>query len=176
MSSGRQYCDTVTQRRWQVVGVAKGEIGNRRQIVRFTVAVLLYLCTRYEVRCERFPHPPSTSTTKQANISLKSCLKMPSTAFQPILDAALADYAKQIGTDPVKHPFVDHLRSCHSPDDVLKILEDKANEFKDFRDGNRKLIDCLNPVVKVVHMFSGILGEASSFVSRIPRSSSSRFH
>jgi hypothetical protein len=93
---------------------------------------------------------------------------MSSASFQPILDAALADYAKQIGIDPVKHPFVDQLRSCHSPDDVLKILEGKANEFKDFRDGNRKLIDCLNPVVKVIHAFSGVLGEAASFVSRMP--------
>jgi hypothetical protein len=93
---------------------------------------------------------------------------MPSASFQPLLDAALADYAKQIGIDPVKHPFVDQIRSCHSPDDVLKILEGKANEFKDFRDGNRKLIDTLNPVVKVIHAFSGILGEAASFVSRMP--------
>jgi hypothetical protein len=100
---------------------------------------------------------------------------MSSASFQPILDAALADYAKQIGIDPVKHPIVDQLRSCHSPDDVLKLLENKAKEFKDYRDGNRKLIDCLKPVVKVIHAFSGIIGEAVSFVSRIP-SSSSRFH
>jgi hypothetical protein len=43
----------------------------------------------------------------------------------------------------------------------------RRNEFKVFRDGNRKLIDCLNPVVKVIHAFSGIIGEAASFVSRI---------
>jgi hypothetical protein len=92
---------------------------------------------------------------------------MPPASFQPILDAALADYATQIGIDPVEHPIVDQLRSCHSPDDVLKLLEVKANEFKVFRDGNRKLIDCLNPVVKVVHAFSGIIGQAASFVSRI---------
>ena len=93
---------------------------------------------------------------------------MPSSSFQHILNAALADYAKQIGIDPVKHPFVDQLRSCHSSDDVLKLLENKANEFKDFRDGNRKLIDCLKPVVNVIHAFSGILSEAVSLVSRIP--------
>ena len=93
---------------------------------------------------------------------------MPSASFQPLLDVALADYVKQMGIDPVKHPFVDQLRSCHSPDDILKLLEGKATEFKDFRDGNRKLIDCLNPVVKVIHTFSGILGEAASFVSKMP--------
>ncbi|KAF8273132.1 hypothetical protein EI94DRAFT_1840637 [Lactarius quietus] len=89
---------------------------------------------------------------------------MPAASFQPILDAALADYTKQIGIDPVKHPFVDQLRSCHSPDDVLMLLEGKAKEFKDFRDGNRKLINCLKPVVTVVQAFSGILGEVVSVV------------
>jgi hypothetical protein len=97
---------------------------------------------------------------------------MSSASFQPIVDAALDDYVKQIGIDPVKHPFFDQLRTCHSPDDVLKLLEDKANEFKEFREGNRRLIDYLRPVVKVIHAFSGILGEAVNFVSRIPLSCS----
>jgi hypothetical protein len=108
--------------------------------------------------------PALPPPTKQDSSSAGSST-MPSASFQPLLDAALADYTKQIGIDPVKHPFVDQLRSCNSPDDVLKILEGKANEFKDFRDGNRKLIDSLNPVVKVIHAFSGILGEVASFVS-----------
>ncbi|KAH8996181.1 hypothetical protein EDB86DRAFT_3243480, partial [Lactarius hatsudake] len=89
---------------------------------------------------------------------------MPSASFQPIFDAALADYANQIGIDPTKHPSADRLQACHSPDDVLKLLEEKANEFKDYRDGNRKLIDCLKPVVNVIHAFSGVLGGAVSFV------------
>ncbi|KAH9003298.1 hypothetical protein EDB86DRAFT_2826476 [Lactarius hatsudake] len=89
---------------------------------------------------------------------------MPSTSFQPILDAAIADYAKQTGIDPTEHPLADQLQTCHSPDDVLRLLEDKANEFKDYREGNRKLIDCLKPVVNVIHAFSGVLGDAVSLV------------
>jgi hypothetical protein len=92
---------------------------------------------------------------------------MPSMSFQPILDAAFADYAKQTGIDLAKHPSSDRLQACHSPDDVLKLLEEKANEFKDYREGNRKLINCLKPVVNVIHTFSGVLGEAVSLVSRI---------
>jgi hypothetical protein len=92
---------------------------------------------------------------------------MSSTSFQPILDAAFADYAKQIGIDPTNYPFAEQLQTCHSPDDVLKLLEDKANEFKDYREGNRKLIDCLKPVVNVIHAFSQVLGEAVSLVRRI---------
>ena len=103
--------------------------------------------------------PPNRSSTE--------CTNMPSTSLQPILHAAFADYTKETGIDPAKHPFSDRLRTCHSPDDVLKLLEDKANEFKDYREGNRKLINCLKPVVKIIHVFSGVLGEAVSLVSRI---------
>ena len=89
---------------------------------------------------------------------------MPSTSFQPILDAALADYSIQVGIDIATHPFTDSLRSCSSPNDVLKLLEDKANKFKDFRDGNRSLLNWLSPVVQVVHTLSGVLGASMAFV------------
>jgi hypothetical protein len=84
--------------------------------------------------------------------------------FQAILEKALADYCDQIGVDLDKHPFVNELRGRNSPDDVLKLLEDKANAFKVYRDGNRKLINWLTPVVQVVHTLSGVLGEAVSLM------------
>ncbi|KAF8262384.1 hypothetical protein EI94DRAFT_1704822 [Lactarius quietus] len=91
---------------------------------------------------------------------------MPSTTFQvqPILDAALVDYSKQVGIDLITHPLADNLRSCTSPDDVLKVLEDKAKEFKDFRDGNRKLINWLSPVVHVVHNLCAVLGASITLI------------
>ena len=91
---------------------------------------------------------------------------MPSTSFQPILNPALVDYSKQVGIDLATHPLADNLRSCSSPDDVLRLLEDKASEFKDFRDGNRKLINWLSPVVHVVHTLSTALGTCTTLVSR----------
>ena len=90
---------------------------------------------------------------------------MPAVSFQAILDRALADYCEQIGVELDKHPFADELRGRDSPDEVLKLLENKANAFKAYRDGNRKLIDWLSPVVKVVHTLSGVLGEAVSLIS-----------
>ena len=85
-----------------------------------------------------------------------------SASFQEILDKALADYREQIGVELDKHRFIDELRDRDSPDDVLKLLEEKANAFKVYRDGNRKLINWLSPVVQVIHVLSGILGEAVS--------------
>ena len=85
--------------------------------------------------------------------------------FKSFFDAALADYLKQTGVDLIKYPFTKKLQNCHSVDDVLELFQDKSKQFKDYRDGNSKLIDCLNPVVKVIHAFSGILGEAVGVVS-----------
>ena len=90
---------------------------------------------------------------------------MPAVSYQAILNKALADYCQQIGVDLDKHPFADELRGRDSPDEVLKLLESKANAFRVYRDGNRKLIDWLSPVVKVVHTLSGVLGEAVSLIS-----------
>ena len=87
---------------------------------------------------------------------------MPAASFQGILDKALADYREQIGVELDKHSFADELRGCDSSDDVLKLLDDKANTFKVYRDGNRKLFDWLTPVVQVIHALSGVLGEAVS--------------
>ncbi|KAH8978254.1 hypothetical protein EDB86DRAFT_3054111 [Lactarius hatsudake] len=84
---------------------------------------------------------------------------MPAISFQAILDKALADYRYQIGIELDKHPFADQLRGRDSPDDVLKLLEDKASAFRVYRDGNRKLINWLSPVVRVIHTLSEVLGE-----------------
>jgi hypothetical protein len=85
--------------------------------------------------------------------------------FRLIIDA-LDDYTKQVGVDLTKNPLADALRACDSPNAVLELLQDKAHAFKDYRDGDHKLISWLEPVVQVVHGFSGVLGHAISFVSR----------
>ena len=93
---------------------------------------------------------------------------MPAISFQAILDKALVDYREQTGVELDKHPFTDELQGRDSPDDILKLLEAKANAFKAYRDGNRKLINWLSPVVQVVHTLSGVIGQAVS-VSLINR-------
>ncbi|KAI0290399.1 hypothetical protein B0F90DRAFT_1671992, partial [Multifurca ochricompacta] len=90
-------------------------------------------------------------------MSLTTTTTISSANFRLILDA-LDDYAKQTESISQKE------EKCDSSDAVLDLLKVKAKEFKDYRDGNRKLIDWLNPVVKVVHAFSGFLGEAVSLV------------
>jgi hypothetical protein len=88
-----------------------------------------------------------------------------STGFQAILDASLDTYAKETGIDLAKHPSADKLQNCHSLEDVLRLLLERETAFKDYRDEHRKLIDCLRPVVQIIHKFSNILGEVAGLVS-----------
>jgi len=88
-----------------------------------------------------------------------------SSNFQAILDAALSDYAKQTGIDLTRHPSAQTLQNCNSADAILDLLGDKAKQFQAYRDGNPKLINCLKPVVQVLHTLSGILSEAATMVS-----------
>ena len=85
--------------------------------------------------------------------------------FQSILNA-LDKYAEQTGINLNENPFADKVKGCSSPDAVLVLLQENVKAFKDYRDKNRKFIDCLSPVVQFVHAFSGILGEAAGLVSR----------
>ena len=93
-----------------------------------------------------------------------SSTSMSSNSFQSILDAAFESYSKQTGIDLTKHPSADKLQSCHSTDDVLQVLSERESAFKDYRGKYRNLIDCLRPVVQVVHTFSDVLREAAGLV------------
>ena len=82
-----------------------------------------------------------------------------------IIDA-LADYAKETGIDLSKNPFAAKLEQSRSPDDILQLLEEQEKSFKEYGGGKRRLINCINPAVKVLHRFSGILRDAVGQVSR----------
>jgi len=90
---------------------------------------------------------------------------MSSTKFQAILDASLDNYAKKTGIDLSKHPSADKLQNCQSPEDIVQVLLERETAFNDHRDKYRKLIDCLRPVVQIIHGCSGVIGEAAGLVS-----------
>ena len=88
-----------------------------------------------------------------------------STSNTQLIIDALADYAKITGEDLSKNPFAAKLERSNSPEAILELLQEREKAFKEYRDGNRRLISCLSPAVKVLQAFSGILGEAVSLVS-----------
>ena|SRR5579863_1469481 len=84
--------------------------------------------------------------------------------IQLIIDA-LADYANQTEIDLSQNPFAQKLKQSDTPGAILELLQEREKAFKEYRNGNRRLISCLNPTVRVLHLFSGIIGEAVSPVS-----------
>jgi hypothetical protein len=118
----------------------------------------------------------SESSTGQATSSV------PTTTIQSIVNA-LADYTKVTGIDLSKNPFSATIEHLDSPEAVLELLQEREKAFKEYRDGNRRLISCLRPAVIVIQAFSGVLGEAVNLVSHMYHScgplndfARSRFH
>ena len=91
-----------------------------------------------------------------------------SSNFQSLFDAALCRYTEQTGINLATQPFAQDLQHCHSPDDLLNVLQDRAKRFQAYRDANRKLFKCLKPIVQTLHAVSGVLAEASGQVSTTP--------
>jgi len=87
--------------------------------------------------------------------------------FQLIVDAALADYTKITGTDLSKTSFAAAIQQSNSPEAILQLLYEREKTFKEYREGNQKLINCLTPAVNVFQALSGILGKAVNLVSRV---------
>jgi len=78
---------------------------------------------------------------------------------------ALVDYARITGIDLSKNPFAAAIERETSPGAILELLQEREKAFKDYRQGNRRLISCLSPAVNVIQTFSGILGEVTNLVS-----------
>ena len=124
--------------------------------------------------------PPSTSLSPSNQKNVHSHFIMSSTrqTTSPtnvqLIISALAEYSKQTGVDLSNNPFTSTLEQSNSPEDIVQLLQQREKAFKDYRDGNRRLINCLSPAVKVLHAFSGILGEAVSLASYTFRFPSAR--
>ena len=126
-------------------------------------------------------HPERPSPALQCNLSHRPSIDLmsssghPTSSFFPsnfqLIADALANYCKQTGIDLSKNPFAAKFEQSRSIDAIFQQLEEREKAFKEYRDGKRKLINCLNPAVKVLHRFSGILSGAVGQVSRTRRPS-----
>jgi hypothetical protein len=82
-----------------------------------------------------------------------------------LITDALANYEKITGIDLSKDPFAAEIESANSPGAIIELLREREKAFKDYREGDRRLISCLSPAVNIIQSFSGALGEAVSLVS-----------
>jgi hypothetical protein len=84
------------------------------------------------------------------------------TSFPPtpedVFNAALVEYFKQTENDLVKHPLSAQLESCKSYSDFLIVLGEPTKTFREFRDGNKKLVKVFEPTVNVMCSLSRAFG------------------
>ena len=104
--------------------------------------------------------------------SIMSLNSPSSSQFQAIFKAALKEYSQKTGKDIVTNPITAKLRRCSSPDEVLDVLQEKAQAFNDFRDGDRRvqLMRKLKPTVGILlalstnEVLGNIIGSVSARV------------
>ncbi len=88
----------------------------------------------------------------------------PSSDFKSILDAALSEYKKKTGKQLLDHPLATEVQRCDSVDAILAVFRGQTEAFRQFRDGDQRLMKWISPAVNVLYTFSGTLSEGVALV------------
>ena len=104
---------------------------------------------------------PPMSTNNQTSRGSSSSA---SSNFTPIFNAAVDEYKKLTKQDLHTHPFAAAFNACNTPDTILDVFRGQAQAFDRFREGDDKLMRCLNPTVQVLFTLSATLGEGIGLV------------
>jgi hypothetical protein len=86
---------------------------------------------------------------------------------QSIFDNALESYKKRTGKDITSDPLLRRLETCHSPDDVLVILQGLIFGSENSRNYNNRLEKWLNSTVNVLCSLSVTVGGGVGQVSSV---------
>ena len=81
-----------------------------------------------------------------------------------MLDLALSEFKKNAGKDLRSNPHAIELQGCNSVNDILAILQHRANMLKEIKDGNRGLMKCISSSVNILYSISAALGDGISLV------------
>ena len=77
-----------------------------------------------------------------------------SSDFETLLDAALTEYTEQTGIRLRDHPLASKIDSCDNPESILDTLQEQAQAFDKFRNGDTGLFKWLRPIVNTLHTLS----------------------
>jgi len=80
----------------------------------------------------------------------------PSVQFPEIFEAALDEYTKKTKKDIKSDPLFAKLQDCNSSEEVLKVLEEQALDFEEYRKGDWKVqfMGQLEPIVEILSRLS----------------------
>ncbi|KAH9040810.1 hypothetical protein EDB84DRAFT_1576915, partial [Lactarius hengduanensis] len=79
--------------------------------------------------------------------------------YHPIFEKALKEYKKKTGKEISTHPLAEEINSCSSIEDILTVLQGKANELNQSQSSDERLTKWLTPTVNVLNALSATLGE-----------------
>ena len=84
----------------------------------------------------------------------------PSPELKSLFETALNEFEKRAGTNLAQHQIIDKLVNCASADSVVDVLQEQAQDFRNFRGGDGKLMTWLKRTVGVLYTLStsGVLG------------------
>ena len=102
------------------------------------------------------------------SLSTSGQTSTPLSDFKSILDAglsrALNEYKKKTGKPLLDHPLTTELQQCDSAHSIKAVFQGQAEAFQQFRDGDKRLMKWINPLVDVLSTFSDTIGEAAGIV------------
>ena len=81
-----------------------------------------------------------------------------SSPLRSLLEEAVNKYKEQVGTSLIENQLAIQLRTCEDVQSITKLLEERAQAFREFRGHDRhpKMRNSIKRVVHVVHtIFSG---------------------
>ena len=85
--------------------------------------------------------------------------------FTAILNAASTEYHRVTRKRLDTHPFAALLDTCNTPGAILNLFRTQAQAFSNFCKGDERLMAWLDPIVHILFVFSGTLGEGIGLVS-----------
>jgi hypothetical protein len=81
-----------------------------------------------------------------------------SSNYQVIFDSALEAYKKKTGKDLTSDPLLCNLETCHSPNDILAVLQARTRGLGQPQNRGDESLTWLNPIINVLNAFSASIG------------------
>jgi hypothetical protein len=78
--------------------------------------------------------------------------------FQLIINDALKVYHKRTKNDLLLHPLAAQLQTCHSPSDILAVLQQQVQGLDQSQSGDNRWTKWLDPTINVLLTFSQTAG------------------
>jgi hypothetical protein len=91
-----------------------------------------------------------------------------SSNFQFIIINALDKYKKRTNTDLIAHPLAAQLQSCDSPNAILAVLQQQAQELDRSRSSDERWSRWLDPTVNVIYALSSTVAAGVGLVRLRP--------